>query len=147
MTNEGRTYSFTLQKSPWLINAPPPSPPEPPAYFHRRAPTISFSLFSFHSFRCICTHVRFNRLLYGILKVNRSTMFPSCSRQKKKFPWNFTTLPKVIFLFPLVIWAIGIWLWPRDRQSVNRARFFPPSKNIFSKSVFRQCYQGRPMFR
>lgn len=81
---------------------PSPSPPtslsplEPPAYFHRRAPTtISFSLFSFHSSTRSDAFARtceFNRLLYiyiYILKVNRSmhdarcTMFSHLSRVKK----------------------------------------------------------------
>lgn len=63
MTNEGRTYSFTLQKSPWLINAPPLPPLSPrPLIFTAVLPLLFLFLYSLstrpHSFRCICTHVR-----------------------------------------------------------------------------------------
>lgn len=104
MTNEGRTYSFTLQKSPWLINAPPLPPLSLPArLFSPPCPHY----YSFFSILFPLVHTRsdafartceFNRLLYihiyiyGILKVNRS-MFSNLSRfkkKKKKFPWNFT---------------------------------------------------------
>lgn len=106
MTNEGRTYSFTLQKSPWLINAPPlPRPPLPSLSPRSNHPLIFTAvpllLFLFlyslstrpHSFRCICTHVRIQPspiyIYIYILKVNRSmhdarcTMFSHLSRVKK----------------------------------------------------------------
>lgn len=85
---------------------PSPSPPtslsplEPPAYFHRRAPTtISFSLFSFHSSTLVPMHLHaranstVSYIYIYILKVNRSMhdarctmhdVLPSFSRQKNK---------------------------------------------------------------
>lgn len=70
MTNEGRTYSFTLQKSPWLINAPPLPPLSLPArLFSPPCPHY----YSFFSILFPLVHTRsdafartceFNRLLY-----------------------------------------------------------------------------------
>lgn len=158
MTNEGRTYSFTLQKSPWLINAPPlpPSPhPNHPLIF-TAMPLLFLFLYSLsarpHSFRCICTHVRFNRLLYMEFwrLIAACTMFSHFSRvkKKKKFPWNFTSLTTLPNLcnsisyqfFSIGHWSIatarGIWLlasWTPLCMPCAPYSFFFPSKNIFSR--------------
>lgn len=71
-------FIYTTKKPVAYKRTSPPSlsPPEPPAYFHRRAPTISFSLFSFRSSTLVPMHLHARAIqpspIYGILKINRS---------------------------------------------------------------------------
>lgn len=151
-------FIYTTKKPVAYKRTSPPSlsPSEPPAYFHRRAPTISFSLFSFRSSTLVPMHLHARAIqpspIYGILKVNRS--MHACSpiflalKKKKKFPWNFTSLTTLPNLcnsisyqfFSIGHWSIatarGIWLlasWTPLCMPCAPCSFFFPSKNIFSR--------------
>lgn len=155
-------FIYTTKKPVAYKRTSPPSlsPPEPPAYFHRRAPTISFSLFSFHSSTLVPMHLHARAIqpspIYGILKVNRS--MHACSpiflalKKKKNFleillpspPSRTYVIRFRTNFFPLVIGASPqreeFDYWPRERHCVchaRRVRSFFPRKIFFRESIIR----------